>query len=155
MANNQSFWRIAGLGIACLAVGLVPAELHADLDKAKAEPNLEKRSALALANAAAAFQTARAAYQKGDIDAVAAAAAEIQESVDLAYTSLTQTGKNPRKSPKWFKKAEIQTRDLARKLDSLEQEMSFTERPILARVRAKVQQVHDDLLVGLMEGKKK
>lgn len=152
MAGNQSFWV---LGMACVAVCLVPTALLADLDKAKAEANLEKRSALALANAAETFQAARSAYQKGDNDAVAAAAAEIYESVDLAYTSLIQTGKNPRKSPKWFKKAEIQTRDLSRKLDSLQQEMSFTERPMLEKVRAKVQQVHDDLLLGLMEGKKK
>jgi hypothetical protein len=150
MAGNQTLLRMA-----CLAVCLAPAALQADLQKARAESNLEKRSSLALANAAAAYQAARSAYQKGDNDAVAAAAAEILESVDLAHTSLTQTGKNPRKSPKWFKKAEIETRDLSRKLESLEQEMSFTERPVLEKVKARVQQVHDDLLLGLMEGKRK
>jgi hypothetical protein len=143
------------IALAALAVCLGPSVLHADLTKALAEQNLEKRSSLALANAAAAYQAARAAYQKGDNDTLVAAIAEIQESVDLAYTSLTQTGKNPRKSPKWFKKAEIETRDLSRKLDSLEQEMSFSERPVLEKLKARVQQVHDDLLLGLMEGKKK
>ena len=91
--------------------------LRADLKPALAEPNLEKRSKLALDNAAAVYQAARSAYEKGDNDRAAAAVAEIQESVDLAYKSLTETGKNPRKSPKWFKKAEIETRDLLRKLD--------------------------------------
>ena len=57
------------------------------------------------------LKRARAAYEKGENDEVAAALAEIQESVDLAYTSLTKTGKDPRRSPKWFKKAEIETRD--------------------------------------------
>ena len=33
--------------------------------------------------------------------------------------------------------------------------MSFNDRPMLEKVKAKVQQVHDDLLVGLMEGKRK
>jgi len=137
------------------ALCLLPALLRADLKQARAEPNLEKRSKLALDNAAAAYQEARSAYQNGDNDKVAAAVAEIQESVDLAYTSLTQTGKNPRKSPKWFKKAEIETRDLLRKLDAFQQEMSFTERPMLEKVKARIQEVHDDLLLGLMEGIRK
>ena len=33
--------------------------------------------------------------------------------------------------------------------------MSYTDRPLLDRVKARVQQVHDELLLGLMEGKKK
>jgi hypothetical protein len=125
-----------------------------DLKQALAEPNLEKRSALALENAAAALTSAREAYQKGDLNAVKADAAEIEESVDLAYTSLEQTGKNPRRSPKWFKRAEIQTRDLGRKLDGFRDEMSYTDRPLLDKVRARVQKVHDQLLLGLMEGKR-
>jgi hypothetical protein len=136
-----------------LAWLLFALPLRADLQKALAEPNLEKRSQLALENAAAVYKNARAAYDRGDLDAVTAAAKEIEESVDLAYTSLTKTGKDPRRSPKWFKKAEIQTRDLLRRLDSFQQEMSFADRPVLDAAKAKVTQVHDDLLVGLMEGK--
>jgi len=150
MAHNRK-----ALLAACLAIGLFPAFLHADLKQAMAEPNLEKRSKLALDNAVAAYQVARTAYQNGENDRVTAAITEIQESVDLADNSLTQTGKNPRKSPKWFKKAEIETRDLLRKLESFQQEMSFTERPMLDKAKARVQEVHDSLLLGLMEGKKK
>jgi len=139
----------------CLALCLFPALLRADLKQALAEPNLEKRSKLALDNAAAVYLDARSAYQNGDNERVATAVAEIQESVDLAYTSLSQTGKNPRKSPKWFKRAEIETRDLLRKLESFEQEMSFAERPMLEKVKVRVQEVHDDLLLGLMEGRRK
>jgi len=137
----------AGLALAGLARG--------DLKQAAAEPNLEKRSQLALNNAVGAYKAARAAYEKGESDQVAAGIAEIQESVELAYTSLTQTGKDPRRSPKWFKKAEIDTRDLLKRLDAFEDEMSFSDRPMLEKVKTKVQQVHDDLLVGLMEGKHK
>ena len=36
-----------------------------------------------------------------------------------------------------------------------QQEMDFSDRPMLDKVKTKLQQVHDDLLVGLMEGKKK
>jgi hypothetical protein len=33
--------------------------------------------------------------------------------------------------------------------------MSYADRSLLDKVKAGVQQVHDDLLVGLMEGKRK
>jgi len=144
-------WRL----IAVVAALALAGAARADMKQALAEPNLEKRSQLALNNAVAAYKTARAAYEKGENEQVAAGIAEIQESVDLAYTSLTQTGKDPRRSPKWFKKAEIDTRDLLKRLEAFDHEMSFSDRPMLEKVRAKVQQVHDDLLVGLMEGKHK
>lgn len=127
----------------------------ANLDQARAEPNLEKRSKLALENADSALRAARMAYRAGDAKTTAADAKELEESVDLAYMSLTDTGKNPRKSPRWFKHAEIKTRELLRTLDNFQQEMSYTDRPILDTVKAKIQQVHDDLLTGLMEGRKK
>jgi len=134
---------------------LLPGSLlHADLKRALAEPNLEKRSGLALDNAAAALKAARGAYDNGDNDQVAKGAAEIQESVELAYTSLLQSGKNPRKSD-WFKKAEIATRDLGRKVQAFQDSMSYTERPLLDKVREAIERVHEDILMGVMEGKKK
>jgi hypothetical protein len=127
---------------------------RADLRRAMAEPNLEKRSGLALLNAAEALKAARAAYDKGDNEAVAKDAEEILESVELASTSLTESGKNPRRS-EWFKKAEISTRDLSRRIESFQEQMSYADRPMLDKVKARVQQVHDELLLGVMEGKKK
>ena len=129
--------------------------IRADLKRAMAEPNLEKRSKLALENAKVAYQAAREAYQKGDLEQVQAFANEIEQSVDLAYQSLEQTGKNPRSSPRYFKSAEQETSQLARRIEGLQEEMSYTERPMLDKAKARVQQVHDDLLLGLMEGKKK
>jgi hypothetical protein len=146
-------WR---LRLAALALGLALAgSSRADLKQVLAEPNLEKRSQLALNNATTAYKEARAAYDKGESDRTAAAVTEIEESVDLAYASLKQTGKDPRRSPKWFKKAEIDTRELLKHLDAFEHDMSFNDRPMVEKAKTKVQQVHDDLLVGLMEGKHK
>ena len=79
---------------------------------------------------------------------------ELEESVILAWDSLESTGKNPRKSPKWFKSAEIETRSLLRKLEALQHDMNFEDRSALDQARARLQKVHDDLLVGLMEGKR-
>ena len=148
-------WYAAALALATTLAAAGAAIPVGDLKQALAEPNLEKRSKLALDNAEAAYQTLRSAYEKGDNGQVSAAAGEIKESVELAYTSLTATGKDPRKSPKWFKRAEIETRDLLRRLDSFQQQMGFEDRPMLDAAKAKIQQVHDSLLVGLMEGKRK
>jgi hypothetical protein len=127
---------------------------HADLKRALAEPNLEKRSGLALDNAMASLKLARTAYDAGNSDDVAKAAGEILESVNLAIASLEQSGKNPRRSD-WYKKAEINTRDLARRLQDFQDQMSFSDRASLDKVKARVQEVHEKLLLGVMEGKKK
>jgi hypothetical protein len=129
--------------------------LRADLSKARAENNLEKRSQLALENAQVEYRAARDAYNKGDNQQTATAIGEIQESVTLAVTALRQTGKDPRKSPKYFKRAEIETRDLLRKLEGFQHEMGYDDRPMLEKLRENVQQAHDELLLGLMEGKKR
>ena len=138
-----------------LGIVLVSGVLRADLQQAKAEPNLGKRSALALDNAFNALTQARDAYTKGENAKVETFTKEIIESVALAETSLHATGKNPRKSPKWFKRAEGSTRELLRRLDSFQQDMDASDRPMLDAVKAKVQQVHDDLLLGVLEGKEK
>ena len=142
---------MVSLGMILLAAGA----LRADLGPARAEPNLEKRSKLALDNAEQALKDARGAYSKGEDARVAALAREILESVDLADASLRETRKNPRKSPRWFKHAEIVTRDLMRRLDAFQQEMNVADRSLLDAVKAKVQEVHEKLLLGVMGGKEK
>jgi len=147
---------VTGMRVALLTIVVLGAlPLQADLKQAKAEGNLEKRSKLALDNAQAALKEARAAYDRGEMDKTRAAIAEVMDSVTLTETSLRDTGKDPRRSPKWFKRAEMETRDLLRKIDSFQQEMAYNDRPLLENLRAKVQQVHDDLLTGLMEGRHK
>ena len=140
--------------LCCLSLALAPAA-RADLKAALAERDLGKRSKLALDNASDTLKAAREALQHGESEKVVAAAAEMRESVDLAYDSLKSTGKDPRKSPKWFKHAEISTRELLKKLNTLQADMDFADRPKLAELKQRVQQVHDELLLGLMEGKQK
>ena len=141
---------VVSLGVILLLAGT----LRGSLQGAKAEPNLEKRSKLALDNAEQALTEARAAYSRGDSAQVEARAMEIRESVELAETSLHQPGKNPRKS-QGFKHAEIVTRGLLRRLDSFQQEMSAADRPMLDGVKGEVQQAHDHLLLGVLGSKEK
>ena len=132
-----------------------PALLRADLAQVKAEPNLEKRSKLALDYAESTLKEARTIYNNGDSGKVTALIAQVREAVELADQSLKETGKNPRKSPKYFKKAEIETRALLKRIEAFQDEMNVNDRPTLDALRSKVQQVHDDLLMGIMEGKHK
>ncbi len=134
------------------AAAVSPVALQADLGKAMAEKNLEKRSKLALENADGVLKQAREAYDQGEMKQAEGLLAEVRDSVALAMKSLQDTGKNPRKSPKWFKRAEIQTRDLLRKLDAFEQEMSVADRAMIADAKGTVQKVHEELLLGVMEG---
>ena len=125
-----------------------------DLASVKSEANLEKRSELALTNANTALDSARDAYGQGDLEKTQANLNEVMDSVDIAYQALSDTGKDPRKD-RFFKRAELKTRDLLRRLEGLDQTMSFADRGIVDKVRDRVSEIHDNLLKGIMSKKKK
>ena len=141
--------------MAWLLIALLAAQLYAaDLAAIQQEPNLERRSDLALQYASSALDTAREAYTAGDIEKTQAAFQEVGTSVDLAYDSLGQTGKDPRRSPKFFKRAEMSTRQLLRRLDGMMESMSVADRALIEKVRGRVADVHENLLRGIMSKKK-
>jgi hypothetical protein len=135
-------------------VWAVLAMLVFDLGLARQEPNLEKRSDLALKNAASALDAARDAYQAGDMAKVKAALEEVGESVSYSEESLEATGKNPRGSGS-YKRAEIATRQLLRRIDGLRQLMSAVDREVLDAAQEKVSSVHDQLIQEIMGKRKK
>jgi exonuclease VII small subunit len=126
-----------------------------DLAGVKSEPNLEKRSELALNNANTALDAARDAYNQGNYDQTKTELEEVQQSVDLAYQSLADTGKDPRRTPKFFKRAELRTRELLRRLEGLGETVSFTDRSMVEKVRDRVSEIHDDLINGVLTKRKK
>lgn len=134
---------------------LLAAPVRADLTAVQKESKPDKRAKLALENAERAFKSAQDEYRAGRIKESLAAFQEVSDSVMLADDSLKQTGKNPSKSPKNFKDAEIRTRELLRRMDEFSQQMNFDDRPALEQVRGTVQKIHDDLLLGIMGHKKK
>ena len=141
--------------MAWLSIALLAARLYAvDLAAIQQEPNLERRSDLALQYASSVLDTAREAYTAGDIEKTQAALQEVGSSVDLAYDSLGQTGKDPRRSPKFFKRAEMSTRQLLRRLDGMMESMSVADRALIEKVRGRVADVHENLLRGIMSKKK-
>jgi hypothetical protein len=120
-----------------------------DLTSVKSEPNLEKRSELALDHANISLDAARDDYNLGDVGKTQSELEEMCDSVDVAYDALTNTGKDPRRDPKFFKRAELRTSELLRRLEGLAPGMSGLDGTI-ANVRARISAVHDNLLKGIM-----
>ncbi len=129
--------------------------LSFDLSSVKNEPNLEHRSELALTNANTALDAAREAYGAGNADKVSMELAEVSESVDVAYDALSATGKDPRKSPRYFKKAELSIRMLLRRLEGVSQSFSVDDRVKIDAIHDHVSEVHDNLVQGIKSKKKK
>lgn len=135
-------------------VSQAPGTPEEDLARVQSEPNPEKRAHLALDNAEDALKQAREDYAKGDMAAAKSRLEEMQRSVELTDSSLKQTGKNPSRSPKHFKLAEVRTRELLRKLDGFREQMSVADRKMTDEAASTVQKIHDAWLDGIM-GKNK
>ncbi len=133
---------------------LCSSALSASLASIQAEPNLEKRSRMALDNADIAYQQARKDIESGKQDAVAEDLKEVQQSVELAQAALLETHQNPSRKPKNFKYAETRTRDLLRRMKGWEDSLDAADRPLVEPVREKIQEVHDSWLTGIL-GKKR
>ncbi len=126
--------------------------LRADLDAVKAEKNLYRRARKAIDNANAAFDAARDAYLKGDMETMSAKLQELEDSVRLAYESLQATGRKPRKIARHYKRAEIGARQLIRRLNGLRDTMSYLDRDKIDRVIQNVEELQDKLLDAVMGG---
>ena len=142
------------LGRVWLMLLVAVAALPANLASVRAEPNIEKRSRLALDNAEAAYLRSRSNLEAGRTEAAEADLQEVQQSVELAKEALEQTHQNPSRKPKHFKYAETRTRDLLRKLKGWQDSIDSTDRPMIEPVRIRIQEVHDEWLTGIM-GKKR
>ena len=145
-------YRVVAIALWLAVVSALP--VRADLSKARAEPNLERRARMALDNGRDQFRAASQAYKSGDWPKTTAALQELVESVDLADASLKATGKNPRNSGQ-FKNLEIKSRDLLKSVEDLRREMAFEEREQLQPLVDHLRQVHDEVLESVMSGSKR
>jgi hypothetical protein len=146
--------RRSTIAAAVLLLIAAPAGLWADLTNARAQPNLERRARLALDNAALQLRLASQADKSGDWAKTKEALAELGESVDLAYLSLKQTGKNPRNSGQ-FKNLEIKVRGLVKNLEEFRRTLDFEQREELTPLVKHLRQVHDEVLQSVMTPKKR
>lgn len=132
---------------------LLILSLAFDLGTIKQEPNFERRSELALNNANTCLDEARDAYNAGDAAKMSAALDQVGESVDLSYQSLDESGKNPRSS-KFFKRAELRTRELMRRIEALRETVGLDDRATVQKLHERVAEIHDKLLKSIMDKRK-
>lgn len=136
-----------------MTFALVILLAFADLAAVKAEPDLNKRSEMALLNADEKIDEARQAYQAGNQNAEAAAIQEVEDSVTLCYAALEQTHGTPRKS-KYYKHAELKVSALMRRLTSFRDEVDYEFRPRVDTVLKHISDIHDELISDIMSRKK-
>ena len=124
-----------------------------DIGAIKSEPDLERRSEIALVNADKELDTAKQAYTGSDDKAEQQALSEVKDLVDVSYDALQHSSKPPRKS-KYYKSAELKLRALLRRLNSFRDEVGFESRESVDAVIKRVSDVHDELLAAIMSKKK-
>jgi hypothetical protein len=125
-----------------------------DLASIQQEPNLERRSQMAMDYANTSLDAARTAYRVNDLDKTRASLDEVGQAVTLAYNSLKQTGKEARRDPKFFKRTELATRQILRRIEGMAESMNFEDRALAGKVRDRVAAIHENLLQDIMAKKK-
>lgn len=146
--------RQISVGVALLCSYSAMRLWAADLASLQQEPNLERRSQLAMESANSALDAARTAYQANDIDKTRAVLEEVGEAVSVAYDSLKQTGKEARRDPKFFKRTELATRQMLRRIEGMSESMNFEDRSLMDKLRDRVTAIHENLLQDIMAKKK-
>jgi hypothetical protein len=129
---------------------LLAALLAYDLADVRKEPNPEHRCDLALTHADTALTAARQAYAADDLEKTKSVLEEVGEAVELAHDSLVANGKDARRNPRYFKRAELSIRQLLRRLDGLRDMMSSADRHLVDPVRQRANDVHDALIRDIM-----
>jgi hypothetical protein len=127
--------------------------IAADIEAVKSEPDLERRSELALAGADKQIDAAKEAFSGGDEKAEEQALVQVQELVNVSYDALEHANRAPRKS-KYYKNAEMKVTALLRRLNSFRDQVSFESREAVDAVIKRVSAVHDDLLAAIMSKRK-
>jgi hypothetical protein len=125
-----------------------------DLDAVRAEPRADKRYEKALDFASEQITEARKQYQDGKFEQFRNCVGDVIVAVKLCDQTLRGTGKNPSKSPKHFKRAEMRMREILRRLTGLEQDVSVEDRNVVTKAKSSVQEIHDNLLFDIMGRRK-
>jgi hypothetical protein len=136
------------VGVSLLAPGLFAGFAMAQLAQAdlKDERDPGKRSERFLEAAEADFDSARAAYVKDDVHTGDAHLDEMISALQNCLSALEPAHKN-----RLYKKAELRVSSLQRRLQSLLDEISITQRGWAEQTGRKLEEVHDKLLEGAMK----
>jgi len=150
--------RKVGLVLAfMLAVAGAPMCFGDELDdtraRAEREPDANRRARYEVRIAELLFERGSKQFSEGEPEKGLASLKEMLSTAEAAQERLFSTGKNPRRSPRGFKEAEIKWRELIGRLGDLKVTLPTEERPEIEKITARMQELQDELLKGLTLGK--
>ena len=141
--------------LAAGTVGLPGAEpVPTSLEAVLQEPDLEKRSRAAIEFALSRVDGVLKLYVDGKPDGGRAELDQMVTAAQVSRDALAQTGKNPRKKAKPFKRAEIGTRRLITELERLRKDLTFEERPDVDPIIERLEAINQELLDAIMQKKR-
>ena len=151
--SRQSF-RVATLLVLATALVAAAASERAKVEaKLAREGNPIKKALLEVQLAEISLKDARRLYQEGDPENGLEKLKEMLSWSEKAHDRLFQTGRNPRKKPGGFKKAEIRLRKLGRRLADLLLAVPFEERKEIQNIAGRLSEIRERLLLGILQGK--
>jgi hypothetical protein len=150
-------WRCAVIVVSVLAFAAktnddTPERLRARIST---ERDLVQRARLQIRLSDLLLEQMRKQYNEGDDDKAEASLAEMMAACEAAYHDLFATNRDPRSKPAGFKDTEIRMRDFVRRLNDLRTSLATDERPPIDKAVARLRDMHDDLLSGIMRVRKK
>lgn len=134
-----SFLAVLLLAGAAFAVG------QSAVDEVRSQRNPGRRSELAISMADEALDRAREFYRSGDQKR----AEEQLDAVDRLADECLSSVQEARKS-KYTKKAELKIAALARRVNSLVDDLGYEQRDKAREVHTHLEEIHDKLLAGVM-----
>jgi polyhydroxyalkanoate synthesis regulator phasin len=104
-----------------------------------------KRADAELSRAETAFNNARDAYTKGDVEKGDADLEDMTKALDACLESLHAAHK-----ARFYKKAELRVANLQRRMSSLLEDIDLPQRGWAEQTNRKLDEIHDKLLIGAM-----
>lgn len=124
------------------------------LERVRAIQDPEKRSREALVFARTQFDRALDMYGAYDTTGGKGALQLVADAVEMAVDSLRSTGKHPRRHPRHFKRAEIQTRKLLEQLREARGKAHLQDQADFDGPIDRIEDLNATLLLGIMSPRK-
>lgn len=120
-----------------------------ELDTIRGDADPQRRYRAALDYAAQQITASRKAYEDGKVREFEAALGEVVAGVKLCDETLRAPGRNRVRNATHFKKAELKTREILRRLDQLGRETGVDDRAPVEKAKTAVQAIQDRLLLDI------
>ncbi|MCC7154526.1 MAG: hypothetical protein IT161_08120 [Bryobacterales bacterium] len=125
-----------------------------DLEAAKKETSPDRRQRRALDLMDASFHQAQDALRENSPpDKVQALLDQMADAAEYSLAALRETGQKPGKMTKQYKRGDLRTRELIRKLESFINAMAYGDRPAAVKTKVRIQVVAEEYLLGAMSRK--